>query len=190
VAAGQAGIGGDLWGNQQGALHINSSTQYDLQNIKIYNIDLYDSKNDAIFIGSGTKSIKNLLLKNIQINGTNRYGILFSGAKGNGIYCNISYENIGAGVNYNVIPATFTFTEDCSIVSSPIKKDAELKAFAGNGEIFISGKENTPVAVYDIWGRKRFQTSVAAGQAKVTGLNSGIYIVRWNELNSLKLFVH
>lgn len=189
VAAGQAGIGGDLWGNQQGALHINSSTQYDLQNIKIYNIDLYDSKNDAIFIGSGTKSIKNLLLKNIQIHGTNRYGILFSGAKGNGIYCNISYENIGAGVNYNVIPATFTFTEDCSIVSSPIKKDAELKAFAGYGEIYISGKENTPVAIYDIWGRKRFQSLVVSGQAKVTGLNPGIYIVQWDDSSSLKLFV-
>ncbi len=35
VAAGTVGVSGDLWGNQQGALHINSSNQYDLVNIKI-----------------------------------------------------------------------------------------------------------------------------------------------------------
>ena len=63
VAGGTVGVGGDLWGNQQGALHINSSSQYDLQNIRIYNIDLVDSKNDAVFIGSGIKSIKNLVLR-------------------------------------------------------------------------------------------------------------------------------
>lgn len=189
VASGVAGIGGDLWGNQQGALHINSSTQYDLQNIKIYNIDLYDSKNDAVFIGSGTKTIKNLQLKNINIHGTGRYGILFSGAKGNGLYCNISYENIGAGVNTSTIPASFTFTEDCSIVSAQLQKETDLKAIALTGEIHISGKDNTAVAVYDLWGRKRFQTSISSGQAKVTGLNSGIYILRWDNFRSMKVFV-
>ncbi|HEX2394995.1 MAG TPA: glycosyl hydrolase family 28-related protein, partial [Bacteroidales bacterium] len=75
VASGTVGIGGDLWGNQQGALHINSSSQYDLVNIKIYDVDFYDSKNDAIFIGSGSRTIKNLFLKDININGTGRYGI-------------------------------------------------------------------------------------------------------------------
>ena len=189
VASGVDGIGGDLWGNQQGALHINSSTQYDLQNIRIYNIDLYDSKNDAVFIGSGTKTIKNLQLKNINIHGTGRYGILFSGAKGNGLYCNISYENIGAGVNLSAIPATFTFTEDCSIVSAQVQKETDLKAIALNGEIHISGLDNTAVAVYDLWGRKRFQTSISSGQAKVTGLNSGIYILRWDDFSSMKVFV-
>lgn len=189
VTSGVAGIGGDLWGNQQGALHINSSTQYDLQNIKIYNIDLYDSKNDAVFIGSGTKTIKNLQLKNINIHGTGRYGILFSGAKGNGLYCNISYENIGAGVNTSTIPASFTFTEDCSIVSAQVQKETDLKAIALTGEIHISGKDNTAVAVYDLWGRKRFQTSISSGQAKVTGLNSGIYILRWDNFRSMKVFV-
>lgn len=189
VASGVAGIGGDLWGNQQGALHINSSTQYDLQNIKIYNIDLYDSKNDAVFIGSGTKTIKNLQLKNINIHGTGRYGILFSNAKGTGIYCNIGYENIGAGVNTSTIPATFTFTEDCSIVSAQIQKVNELKAIAKGGEIHISGPDNTTVAVYDLWGRKRFQTLISSGHAKVIGLNSGIYIVRWDDFRSLKVFV-
>ncbi len=84
VASGTVGTGGDLWGNQQGALHINSSSQYDLVNIKIYNIDFYDSKNDAIFIGSGSRTIKNLVLKDINIDGTGRYGIYFYNTKGNG----------------------------------------------------------------------------------------------------------
>ena len=189
VASGVAGTGGDLWGNQQGALHINSSSQYDLQNIKIHNIDLYDSKNDAVFIGSGSKLIKNLILKNIHIHETGRYGLFFSNAKGSGIYCNIEYENIGAAANTNAIPSSFTFMEDCSTVSVQSPKNPELKVVSLEGTLHVSGKENTSVSVYDIWGRKNYQTSVKSGQAIISGLCSGVYIVRWNDFQSMKVVV-
>ena len=189
VAAGVAGIGGDLWGNQQGALHINSSTQYDLQNIKIYNIDLYNSKNDAVFIGSGIRSIKNLILNDIHINKTGRYGLFFYNAKGYATYCNIEYENIGAATNTNSVPESFVFTEDCSTSSvQPIKK-TDIRIISRDGALQITGKENTSVSVFDIWGRKNYQTSIVAGQATVAGLTSGVYIVRWNDDQSLKVFV-
>ena len=118
VKGGSPGIGGDLWGNQQGALHINSSSQYDLQNFKIYRIDLYDSKNDAIFIGSGSKSIKNLIISDINIDGTQRYGIIFNNSTGESKYCKIKYSRIGANTNINTLPATFSFIEDCSEIKN------------------------------------------------------------------------
>ncbi len=189
VASGVAGIGGDLWGNQQGALHINSSSQYDLQNIKIYNIDFYNSKNDAVFLGSATKSVKNLILRDIYIQGTGRYGLFFYNTKGNGTYCNIKYENIGAVTNTNVVPSSFTFTEDCSTASVQISKTQEIQVISQDGALHITGKENISVSVFDIWGRKYYQTSNASGPTIIPNLTSGIYILLWNDYQSLKVFV-
>ncbi|MFO7668304.1 MAG: glycosyl hydrolase family 28-related protein [Bacteroidales bacterium] len=190
VAGGEVGVSGDLWGNQQGALHINSSTQYDLQNIKVYNVDFYDSKNDAIFIGSNLKFIRNLVLKDIDINGAGRYGIYFSNTKGNGTYCNIQYKNIGASSNTNTTPSSFEFTEDCSSVSVPTNRSSEIRLFSRDGNLHISGQQNTIVTVYDIWGRKRYQSPMSGKPITVHNLNSGIYIVRWNEDQSMKVFVY
>ncbi|MCB8994128.1 MAG: T9SS type A sorting domain-containing protein [Bacteroidales bacterium] len=189
TVSGVAGISGDLWGNQQGALHINSSSQYDLQNIRIYNIDLYDSKNDAVFIGSGTKYIRNLILRDIFIHGTGRYGMFFYNPKGNGNYCNIQYENIGAGTNTSTIPSTFTFIENCNPLSVSKIEQAGIRVFSNEGSLQITGKEDLSVSVYDILGRKYYQSSIASDQTIVPNLNSGIYIVRWNDYGSLKVFV-
>ena len=189
VASGTPGAGGDLWGNEQGALHINSSSQYDLKNIKIYNIDFYDSKNDAIFIGSTSKYIRNLILNNIQINGTGRYGIYFYNSNGDGTYCNIQYDNIGAASNTNTKPLSFLFTEDCSVSFVPLIKSDNLQISSYDGRLYISGKKNTIFSVYDISGKKRYQSSILEEPVVVPNLNTGIYIVRWDDNKSMKVFV-
>lgn len=190
VAAGPVGVSGDLWGNQQGALHIFSSSQYDLLNFKIYDIDLYNSKNDAVFIGSSNRYIKNLVLRNINIDGTGRYGILFLNAKGNGTYCNIQYKNIGAASNTNTVSPSFNFTEDCGTSSINIQKEPDVNVFSSNGKIHITGKVDTTIAVYDVWGRKNFQAILSKGQTIIRNLTSGIYIVRWSDYQSRKVFVN
>jgi parallel beta-helix repeat protein len=178
VKSGVKGENGDLWGNQQGAVHINSSSNYDLQNIKIYNIDLYDSKNDALFIGSGnSRSIKNLQLKDIHIDGTGRYGIYFSNARGNGQYCRIEYENTGADTPTNALPAAFNFVEDCS-TAIDIPDTDPIKVVSLNGTLVISGFENTSISVYDLLGRKNYQTAVLSQETTIPDLPSGIYIVK------------
>ena len=188
VKSGSPGTGGDLWGNQQGALHINSSSQYDLQNIKIYRIDLYDSKNDAVFIGSSSRYIRNLVLNDIHINGTQRYGIYFSGARGNGQYCSIEYENIGATTNTNAIPSAFSFKEDCSENETAIRLPETIPFGVTplDGALLISGKGNTVVSVYDVSGKKYYQTSIGAKYAVIPNLCSGIYIVKGNDYNQAK----
>ncbi len=189
VPSGIVGVSGDLWGNQQGALHLNSSTQYDLQNIFIYNIDFYHSKNDAIFIGSGSKNISNVILKNIHINGTGRYGIYFSGAKGNVTYCNILYENIGAISNYNTIPATFTFVENCEAgFQQPFGNN--LKAFFSENVLHIIGVENTNVSIFDLLGKKIFNFFCTSPKINISGLYPGIYMIRWDNFNyTQKVFI-
>lgn len=189
VAAGSVGVSGDLWGNEQGALHINSSSQYDLRNIKIYDINFYDSKNDAIFMGSSSKYIRNLGLKNISINGTGRYGIYFHNTKGNGTYCNIQYEKIGASSNTNPIPSSFSFTEDCSITSVPMINDQNIQLFCRDGNLHIIGEQNIKFSVIDILGRIRCQAQIIAQPTIVRDLNPGIYIVRWSSKYAAKVLV-
>jgi len=188
VPSGTVGVSGDLWGNQQGALHLNSSNQYDLRNIFIYNINFYHSKNDAIFIGSGSKNISNVILKNIYINGTGRYGIFFYNTKGNATYCNIVYENIGAGSNYNAIPTNFTFVQNCEVdFQQPAIQD--LKAFFSENRLQIVGVENTSLSIFNILGEKIYNTFFTSTQINV-GLNPGIYLVRWDDFDYVqKVFI-
>jgi hypothetical protein len=35
------------------------------------------------------------------------------------------------------------------------------------------------VSVYDLWGRKCFQSDMSGETVTVTNLNRGVYIVRW-----------
>jgi hypothetical protein len=189
VASGTVGVGGDLWGNQQGALHVSSTTQYDIQNIKISNIDLYDSKNNAIFIGSSTKYIRNLVLNKINIHSTGRYGLYFSNAKGNGSYCNISYNNIGAGVNTNAVPQSFTFTEDCNTAAVQLPAKSKYHVFPGNGSLVVTSAENMQVAVFDLLGRKRFQSDFPSANITINGLKPGLYIVKVNQSENEKVLV-
>ncbi|MEE4257753.1 MAG: glycosyl hydrolase family 28-related protein, partial [Bacteroidales bacterium] len=189
VASGPVGVGGDLWGNQQGALHIYSSTQYDLQNIMIHDIDFHDSKNDAIFIGSSSKYIRNLVIKDIQIDRTNRYGIFFNYAKGDGTYCNITYQNIGATSNTNDIPTAFSFIEDCGNAAAVRSRVPEIQLYSEQGELHISVKKKTNVSVFDICGKKYFQSEVFDETVVVQNLQPGIYIVHWDALNAMEIFV-
>lgn len=186
VASGAIGVSGDLWGNQQGAIHLFSSSQYDLQNIKIHDIDLYDSKNDAIFIGSSSKSIKSLVLKNINIHGAGRYGTYFSSTKGNGTYCNISYENIGASTNYNPIPSAFSYIEDCDVSALEPVTGNTFIAFFLNEKLHITGLSGTFVSIYDVLGRQICQKEITSNEAVVEHPTSGLYLVKWNTIDQVQ----
>jgi hypothetical protein len=188
VAGGTAGTSGDLWGNQQGALHINSSSQYDLVNIKIYNIDFYDAKNDAIFIGSGSRAIKNLVLKDIHIDGTGRYGIYFYNTKGSGAYCNMLYDHIGASSNTSTKPAAFSFDENCNFTPiQAVNEVPDVRLSSHEGNLYISGLQNKHVSVFNLVGEKIYQARIQTDPAVVHNLKNGLYIVRWDEGKAMKV---
>ncbi|HLO61081.1 MAG TPA: right-handed parallel beta-helix repeat-containing protein [Bacteroidales bacterium] len=190
VSAGSVGVSGDLWGNQQGALHINSSSQYDIMNFRIFNIDLYDSKNDAIFIGSGSKNIQNLFLKDIHIDGTGRYGIYFYNSKGSGAYCNMMYNRIGASSATNTKPVSFAFDEDCEFTGmEQMPGTPGILSFIRDGDLVISGLQNKSVSVYTIKGEKVYQAKIHKDIATVHNLKPGVYVVSWDEGRGMKVLV-
>jgi len=108
---GPLGFYGDIIsGKTAGAIHLTSYSRYDLLNIKFSNIDIYNSRQDAIYIDAANeKMIENLTFENIHINGTGRYGISFNKAVGSASYYNIQFENIGAE-DLSPIPRWFKFT--------------------------------------------------------------------------------
>jgi hypothetical protein len=192
------GTTGDLWGNRQGALHINASSQYDLQNFNIYNIDLYDSKDNAVYIGCGAKYIKNVFLHEIKVDGAENYGIYFNGTKGNATYCNLEFDGIGAATDINAIPVTFSFlpAEGCDTLLSNASYKAERAAFdvfancnsggnstaAVNGDccITVSGlySDNDSLFVFDVNGRLIYSVKHPA-QTVYIPVKAGVYFVKY-----------
>ena len=113
---GPLGFYGDIIGGyESGAIHVTSYSRYDLRNIKFSNIDLYDSKCDAIFLDSrNDKVIENLYFENINIHGAGRYAISFHNAVGTAFYCNIECRDIGSGKMFGSDPPPgFKFAALC-----------------------------------------------------------------------------
>lgn len=194
VASGTPGTGGDLWGNQQGAVQIYSTQEYDLVNFEISNIDIYDSKNDAILIASYQKKINNLILKNINIDKTGRYGIYYYQPEGTATYCNLFYQNIGADRNINFTPALFTFTEDCRETSQEIimKHQKGIPQISiCNKIITITNLEDSAISIYNITGRTEYFSKISSNQFLIENLNTGIYFVHLEDIDkTYKVVVH
>lgn len=94
---GEVGRHGDFWGIDEGALHLESSTHYDLTNQNLYDIDVYDSRGNAVFIGSGSKSMNNIEIKGINVHGVrdaNSYAFYFENPKGSAAIYDIRVENV------------------------------------------------------------------------------------------------
>ena len=191
VASGAVGVNGDLWGNQQGAIQLNSNSYYNLTNIKLDSIDLYNSKNNAVFLGSGNGyKIVYVVLNEIHVDGAGQYGIYYNGANGNASYCNISYTNIGAYTNTNTKPATFIFLENCTETAIPAINGNMFRVKSIKGTLTISGFINSSVSLYNTMGIKCFHTPVESNEVVFTDVKPGIYFVILDNSNkSVKVLV-
>ncbi|MCX6183181.1 MAG: carbohydrate-binding protein [Bacteroidetes bacterium] len=119
----RCGTFNDLFYSPVGAIDIlvDNVAGNRINNVKFSNINIVDSKNDAIYIykKNNGDGFYNLIFENITVNGTGKeypnnnannynwprgFGILFGNyPAGNGTYCNITYSNRGgtAGLNVN-----------------------------------------------------------------------------------------
>lgn len=109
---GLSGTQGGFWGDSAASLQIGAGWAYDLNNVKIHHIDIFDSRFDAISIKANTgKSINNLELTDINIHGVDgyAYGVNIDPAvKGYGIFGNINAEGVTEPF-MAPIPAGFRF---------------------------------------------------------------------------------
>jgi hypothetical protein len=117
----RCGTNNDLYYGPIGAIDLMCTDRngFKVKNIKFSNIDIIDSKNDAIYVNIwGGKEFNNLIFENITIDGTGKeypyndaketktdrgYGIWFKrNPKGNGTYCNLIFKNRGGNVKEDI----------------------------------------------------------------------------------------
>lgn len=176
---GTPGVDGDLWGNRQGAVHLHSTQQYDMTNIEMSDIDIFDSKSNALFVASYLKQFNGLILKNIKIDTTGEYGIYYYQPQGEGRYCNISFQNIGAATNSNIEPYQFSLVEDCeNLISIDESTFSESVVYADKKTIYVSSINGELVSVYDVAGLKRYASKKNSEPLEIHNLESGLYFVR------------
>lgn len=131
----------DTYNNPVAAVDVFSATNAGSQvkNVQLYNIDILDSRNDAISISKRSgDGIYNLSFKDITVNGTGKefpnnnalnrnwgrgFFVLIAGSPaGNGTYCNMNYSNRGGNATINEETSaigTFSWTQStsCSVTS-------------------------------------------------------------------------
>jgi len=109
---GTRGVSGDFWGNKQGAVNIGNTANYDVKHLTMENICVVNSRSDALYVrATGNRYITDLVLQDIVVKNTPRYGIYYAGAKGTATYCHLSFEGCELGEQNTHMP-TFVVT-DC-----------------------------------------------------------------------------
>jgi uncharacterized protein YjdB len=132
----------DTYNNPVAAVDIfsasNAGTQ--VKNVQLYNLDILDSRNDAISISKRSgDGIYNLSFKDITVNGTGKefpnnnalnrdwgrgYFVLIASApNGNGTYCNMNYSNRGGNATTNENTSgsgTFSWTQSANCSGAPV----------------------------------------------------------------------
>lgn len=111
---GTPGRDGDFWGVDEAALHIEASNNGNVERQIFSNIDIYDSRGDAVFIGGrDDKRINNIEFDGVRVHGVrgksytdqahkNYYAFYFENARGNATLKNI--EVTGAEVTNFINP--------------------------------------------------------------------------------------
>jgi len=117
----RCGTNNDLYYGPIGAIDLMCTDRngFSVKNIKFSNIDIIDSKNDAIYFNIwGGRDFTNMVFENINIDGTGReypvnngkeedtergFGILFKrNPKGTATYCNITIKNRGGNAKQDI----------------------------------------------------------------------------------------
>ncbi|HEY8402776.1 MAG TPA: T9SS type A sorting domain-containing protein, partial [Cytophagaceae bacterium] len=186
-----------------------------VKNVTFKNIDITDSRNDAIYIHKKSgEGFSNLKFENITINGTGRefplnnalnrnwgrgYGILFVGyPSGDGIYCDINYSNRGGNALTNVNSeqiGNFSWISSCLTTSleNPFNASDIVhlypNPFIHSSNLLIRSDEveNYFVVIKDISGRYVSSKSVAGDGVHTIGedLPTGIFILEVFDGNTL-----
>jgi len=99
--------GGPMWGNPYGALMIRAEQQ-DIANLVIRDIDIQDATYSGIEF-SGPKTMSNVTLDKININGAGKYGVYATGdARGSVTFTNFTLKDAAGGEVNNLAEKAFT----------------------------------------------------------------------------------
>jgi hypothetical protein len=196
----------DLFNNQVGAIDIISSAMAGTQvkNVKFSNIDILNSKNNAIFLGKTTgDGLYNIAFQNITINGTGKEYpnnnvsnstakrgnfILFGGnPTGNATYCGMTYANRGGNALLDVdisTKGTMTWTASTSCITTvdDLSFQTPKNSITTYHNILkVSNLAiNDHISVYNLLGNKIYSIKAMNETEQIISLKNGIYIVSIN----------
>lgn len=203
-----AGTLNDLFNQRVGAIDIFSSNSAGTQvrNIKFSNIDIIDSKCDAILIqkkaGDG---IYNLAFENINANGTGKeypfnnaagsttpkgFFTAFSNfPNGNATFCNMTYSNRGGNATtdeYTLGLGTFSWTQMSGCDLGTKQNEVESVVMYPNPatNILTIGNlmSNETISIYDLTGKLILSKTAANTSENIdtSHLTTGIYMISLN----------
>lgn len=179
---GAVGTQGDFWGNSQAGLKISAGYFYDVNNVTLEDIDLYDCRFEGVRIQSGAgKKVVNLTMRNISVNNQGDRGWafhFFNGLQGNGTGENLT----GTGCEeplISPIPAGFDFNLENGI--EDICDDTDPRAIAIAG-----GCVNADAILSDACGNRL--STLRCGDC-IPQLAPGIYLLTAPGLKPLKFAV-
>lgn len=179
---GAVGTQGDFWGNSQAGLKISAGYFYDVNNVTLEDIDLYDCRFEGVRIQSGAgKKVVNLTMRNISVNNQGDRGWafhFFNGLQGNGTGENLT----GTGCEeplISPIPAGFDFNLENGI--EDICDDTDPRAIAIAG-----GCVNADAILSDACGNRL--SMLRCGDC-IPQLAPGIYLLTAPGLKPLKFAV-
>lgn len=194
------GTQNDLFNQPVGAIDLACSAVNGTQvrNIKFSNIDIIDSKNNAIFFNkTGGDGFYNITFENIAINGTGTeypnnstnfsgtrgFGVTFGGyPSGNGSYCNLTVTNRGGNATTDVnavakgafvwSPVTGCTTRLSSTIFSP------FQTIVTRDTLRIVGLQDGEIVMLHALNGTLLSTQMAADEAvEFQHLLNGFYIV-------------
>ncbi|MBE6312762.1 MAG: hypothetical protein E7076_06375 [Bacteroidales bacterium] len=158
--------------------------KYDVRNIKVENVDLYDSRNSAILFStspSSTFEFSNICLENINIHNASAYGLYVkTGVKGGANYYNVNFEGCSLDIKNDAYPEEFRlYNEPCAADAVFVPaSDGSFAVSAENGYVEVSGAAaGTEVAVYNMLGQKVSQKTASTEGTAAFSLNAGAYVV-------------
>jgi len=193
----------DLFNNAVGAIDIICSNKAGtrVSNVKFSNIDILNSKNDAIYLNkTAGEGFYNISFENISINGTGMeypnnnstnsssrrgYGISFAGnPTGYASNCGVNYVNRGgnalADTNTSAIGTLiWTTYSGCTTTKLDSKITTKSSIENINFKIKLRGCEKGEVVqIINLMGEKIFTKEISNTEEWIESLPRGIYIVK------------
>lgn len=187
---GNVGNNGDLWGNSQPAILVQPGPLYEIHNVSIHDIDIFDSRFQAITLrGNEGIRLNNLQLHNIKINGTPSIEwdiFMTDNLIGQGNYSRLEFDREPEDA-MSKIPVGFNFTYYDSHVG--ITTNDKLTLIADKGQVtFKNLSAGERIKILNIDGTTAAEFTVQSSE-KTVSLPKGLYMATSGNGYFAKFFI-
>lgn len=170
------GVQGDFWGNANPALWVMGGYFYEVKNVLLSKIDIYDSRFEGVRVQSDSgRAVNSLTMEDIHVDGVSDGGRAFTfytGLRGSGTGSRLSYANCDSPDPISSVPSGFDFTYTVGL-ETPRAPALEAEALCGGLRVvFPAG-----VGSADVTALTGARVAVVSPDSPQVSLSPGMYIV-------------